>query len=259
MSPPVSSTPQPRHAPIVLIPGLRGIVGGQRRTYTREYFPGVGPYLMSQGYQVHLANLSPTASIAKRARELDEILTREVGHSRVHLIGHSLGGLDGRYLISVLGQAERILSLTTIGTPHRGTPFADWMITKFSHMFCPILRAVRMSYDAYFDLTTSACQQFNADVRNVPSVRYFSVAGVCEGRWLGPEWRVPARIVARHEGPNDGVVSVASATWGEHTEVWTGDHLNLVNRPNRIMRRDGAWFDRSADYGRLIGRLAAIE
>jgi triacylglycerol lipase len=57
---------------------------------------------------------------------------------------------------------------------------------------------------------------------------------VCEKPWLGPEWVLPYQIVNRAEGPNDGVVSVASAKWGEHTDLWDGDHLNLVNWPNRM-------------------------
>ena len=71
------------------------------------------------------------------------------------------------------------------------------------------------------------------------------------------EWAVPYHIVGRAEGPNDGVVSVASATWGVRTNVWAGDHLNLVNWPNRKARRRGVWRDRAADYGRLVRELHA--
>src|SRR5262249_5187529 len=38
----------------------------------------------------------------------------------VHVFAHSMGGLDARYMISRLGMAKRVLSLTTIATPHRG-------------------------------------------------------------------------------------------------------------------------------------------
>ena len=85
---------------------------------------------------------------------------------------------------------------------------------------------------------------------NVPGVRYFAVAGRCDRAWVGPEWLVPYSIVNEAEGPNDGVVSVASATWGEHTDLWDGDHLNLVNWPNRIARKRGMWVNLAPDYGR---------
>jgi triacylglycerol esterase/lipase EstA (alpha/beta hydrolase family) len=39
------------------------------------------------------------------------------------------GGLDGRYLISKLKpRSFKVVSLTTIATPHRGSPFADYFI-----------------------------------------------------------------------------------------------------------------------------------
>src|SRR4029079_1173297 len=109
---------------------------------------------------------------------------------------------------------------------------------------------------AFFDLTTLGCRRFNEEVPDAPGVRYLSVAGVCERPWMGPEWRVPSAIVNRAEGPNDGVVSVASAMWGEHTDVWEGDHLNLVNWPNRIARRRGLWQALAPDHGRIVRRVA---
>jgi triacylglycerol lipase len=247
-------------APIVLIHGLCGFdrLFACRRP-AREYFPGVRQRLEAAGRTVLVPRVSPTAGITTRAAELRAYLTREFGSRRVHLIGHSMGGLDARYLISALGFDRQVLSLTTVGTPHRGSPFADWGIGQFERFISPILRRAGIPDDAFFDLTTEACRLFNVRVPDAVGVRYFSVAGVCEKAWLGPEWRLPARIVGRAEGPNDGVVSVASAAWGERTEVWAGDHLNLVNWPNRRMQKAGEWRDRCDDYGRLLGRLAAVE
>ena len=65
-------------------------------------------------------------------------------------------------------------------------------------------------------------------------------------------------ITSRAEGPNDGVVSVASATWGESLDVWPGDHLNLINWPNRRAMRRGVWVDRTVLYGQLIHKLADL-
>lgn len=45
----------------------------------------------------------------------------------VNFVAHSMGGLDCRYLISTIQPTSyKPLSLTTIGTPHRGSPFMDW-------------------------------------------------------------------------------------------------------------------------------------
>ena len=47
----------------------------------------------------------------------------------VHIIAHSMGGLDSRTLIARnlhgLSDPGRIASLTTVSTPHRGSPVAD--------------------------------------------------------------------------------------------------------------------------------------
>ena len=46
--------------------------------------------------------------------------------TRAHLIAHSRGGTDARWVIVQPGMAEKIASLTTIGTAHRGTTFMSW-------------------------------------------------------------------------------------------------------------------------------------
>ncbi len=247
-------------APVVFVHGLCGF---DRlfvcRRPVKEYFPGLRESLEADGNRILIPRLSPTSSITVRAAELAAFIKREVGSQPVHLIGHSMGGLDARYAVSKLGLERQVLSLTTVGTPHRGSPFADWALSRFARFITPVLRSVGLTSDALFDLRTDRCAKFNEDVPNVPGVRYASVAGVCAKPWLGPEWAFSSWIVSRGEGPNDGVVSVRSATWGERTDVWTGDHLNLVNWPNRLMQRAGCWTDRAADYRKIIAQLCYID
>ena len=242
-------------ASIVLVHGLCGL----HRTYApllvKDYFPGIREHLESAGRRVFSASVSPTGGILRRALDLKKYIEREVPVGPVHLIGHSLGGLDARYAIAKLGLESRVLSLTTVGTPHRGSSFADWGWKRLSRFAVPFLRLIGIPHEAFADLRTESCLRFNEDVPNVPGVRYASVAGVCEKSWVGPEWALPYRIVGRAEGPNDGVVSVASAAWGERHDVWPGDHLNLVNWPNRLAKRRGQWNDRAADYANLLSRV----
>jgi triacylglycerol lipase len=247
-------------APVVLVHGVSGfgrLFGG--RQPQRESFPGVRDYLEAVGNRVFTPRVSPTATIATRAAELRAYVNRELGGQPFHLIGHSLGGLDGRYLISRLGFDTQVLSLTTVGTPHRGTTFADWGVMRLSKFFSPLLRAVGWGDDCFFDLTTDACRRFNEHTPDVPGVRYFSVAGVCEKPFLGMGWRLSAGVVRRAEGANDGIVSVTSASWGERVDVWEGDHLNLVNWPNKRMRKAGEWTDRRERYGQLMWQLRECE
>jgi triacylglycerol lipase len=243
--------------PIVLVHGLLGF--SAVRVFGKpllKYFHGIEDALESAGNRVLGAGLSPTAGIAQRAAELRTFLNREVPSGPVHILAHSMGGLDARYMISKLGMESRVLSLTTIGTPHRGSPFADWGVRRLSLTLKPIARLFDLPDQAFFDLTTESCRAFNADVPDVSSVRYFSVAGRCSDAWLAAEWLFPHTVVSQPEGDNDGLVSVTSATYGEASEVWDGDHLSLINWPNRVAQRNGCWQDRTAQYAGLICRLA---
>jgi triacylglycerol lipase len=244
-------------SPVVLVHGLLGF---DRLTLARrpvlEYFPGIADHLRAGRNRVYSARLSPTAGVGRRAAELRDFILARVPNEPVHVIAHSMGGLDARYMVSRLGMERNVLSLTTVGTPHRGSPIADWGVRCLDRLVRPVFRLFGWCCDAFYDLTTMACAAFNATVPDSPRVRYFSVAGRCEGSWLGPGWRFPWGIVRKTEGENDGVVSVASASYGESTEIWAGDHLNLVNWPNMQARCRGLWRDRAHDYGRLVRRLA---
>ena len=254
----MAQSPIPKlNAPIVLVHGLCGFdrLYAFRRV-VKDYFPGIREELEAAGNRVFAARVSPTAGVARRAADLKRFIDREVPSGPVHVIGHSMGGLDARYMVSRLGMHDRVLSLTTVGTPHRGTAFADWGVSRFARLFEPLLRFLCIPAEAFRDLTTAGCARFNDEVPDAPGVRYASVAGACDPAWIGFEWRLPYRMVQRAEGPNDGVVSVASAAWGEHAEVWPGDHLNLVNWPNRHARRRGQWPAIAPDYGRVVRRLA---
>lgn len=62
-------------------------------------------------------------SAERAAREI-ELAARESGEDRVDVVGHSLGGLVATYALKRLDQGERIRSVITLGTPHRGSPIA---------------------------------------------------------------------------------------------------------------------------------------
>jgi triacylglycerol lipase len=53
--------------------------------------------------------------------EAIEKLAANTGYERVHVIGHSLGGLIARYYVQRLGGDARVHTLVTLGTPHSGT------------------------------------------------------------------------------------------------------------------------------------------
>jgi pimeloyl-ACP methyl ester carboxylesterase len=119
----------PRH-PIVLCHGLFGFdkIGPNALPSLQiHYWRGIQEALRRMGAEVYVARVSRADTIAQRASQLDQALWRTLAGRKINLIAHSMGGLDGRYLITHLRpRTYRICSLTTISTPHRGSPFMDW-------------------------------------------------------------------------------------------------------------------------------------
>lgn len=242
---------------IVLVHGLLGFDELKLCGWTvASYFPGIPQFLGGAGNRVLTARVGMTHGIADRAAQLKGFLDEKLPDEPVHIIAHSMGGLDARYMIAKLGMADRVLSLTTIGTPHRGTSFADWGIRRFERVLKPLFDLLAIPRQAFYDLTTESCRRFNEEVPDSPQVRYLSVAGRHTNDWRSLRWQFFHHMVEKLEGPNDGIVSLASAQWGADHEVWDGDHLSLVNWPDPASLATGRWQDRTPQYGQLICRLA---
>jgi triacylglycerol lipase len=79
------------------------------------------------GADVIITAVPSTGSITSRAEQLDRFLQVKALGRGINFMAHSMGGLDCRHLITHLKPVEYTpLSLTTIATPHRGSPFMDW-------------------------------------------------------------------------------------------------------------------------------------
>lgn len=230
-----------------------------------EYFRGIPEALTMAGNRVHVARLSPVGTIAKRAHQLSEFLREQVGVEPVHLFAHSMGGLDSRYLISQMGGVDRVKSLTTIGTPHRGSCVADVAlgILPSSNSLLNFFRGFGLDIGAIHDLSTTKALEFNALTPDAKGVYYRSVMGEFDPLWAAKMRLLPHRyltipLLTAREGPNDGMVSVESARWGTTQELWKGDHFNLVNWNVREKDPEGIHPDRREDYLRLVQDLAKL-
>src|SRR5579864_7575531 len=112
-------------SPIVLAHGLFGFERiGVGRLTVASYFRGIPQSLRADGNRVFSAQVPPIAGVALRARRLGEQIEAAFPGEAVHLIGHSMGGLDARLLAADPDWSGRVLSLTTIATPHLGTILA---------------------------------------------------------------------------------------------------------------------------------------
>lgn len=129
---------------VYLSPGMFGF--GRLASY--DYFghlkAGLSERLRARGddAEIHVVHVAPTASIRRRALTLTEAVASTCGgpdSGPIHLLGHSTGGLDGRLVASPsvalgvppekLAWRPRLASVTTMNTPHFGTPLASFFTT----------------------------------------------------------------------------------------------------------------------------------
>lgn len=186
--------------------------------------------------------------------------TRTKDLPRINIIAHSMGGLDARYMAAhVPPRHATVQSVVTVSTPHRGSAIAEAVLERTpSWALTP--STLLGSGRALEQLTRRYVQgTFNPGVPNRPGVAYLSYGaemtpppsgGGTSSSW-SPIWdigsagslaygglqmplRVTWRALDEAEGPNDGLVSVESARWGEYAGTLVGvSHLDLINWTNR--------------------------
>lgn len=184
-----------------------------------QYFKGIKPHLEAAGFTVSHPNQDFAGHVEFRAEQLrnrvDEVLA-STGAAKVHIIAHSMGGLDARHMIvNKEGMADKVASLTTIGTPHLGTVLADEIVNHGGVLLTEVLRPV-INVDGLEDLTTSACEQFNTDAehREATNPVLYQAFAASENRNMVFAPLVAAWMLIRdHEGRNDGLVSFKSQQW----------------------------------------------
>jgi len=238
--------------PIVLAHGLLGFGElGVGRDNAKYYFKGVREDLTRLGYNVFITKVGDRDGIAVRAEQLKRSINR-ITSGKVNIIAHSMGGLDARYMISHLGMAKRVASLTTIATPHRGSSYADWAV-KNAGAAIKLLKVLGIQMQAILDLTTEACRRFNETTPDAPGVKYISYSGSQPHEKICSYLRLPHKIIFKAEGPNDGLVSVRSAKWGEYRGNIPADHLNQICRKGLFEKHEE--FDGLRFYRKLAEDL----
>jgi len=263
---------------IALVHGILGF----REKFGIEYFRGVAEHLTAKGHKVIPPILDPTRGIEDRGGQLRDQIDAALANGvldpgqKTHIFAHSMGGLDSRWILSPANpnaiQAP-IRSLTTISTPHLGSPIADLIDTPeklapfgqlpfgpHPNLLQPALDALGISLDGLRNLTTAYCTQFSQTYVNNPAVAYFSVAGV------GRESSLPTcalfllfhqYILALTGEPNDGLVTLTSAQWGSFNgNTWPADHADEVG--TNLDTLEATQFPWLAKYDLMVSAVEAL-
>ncbi|KAJ2919292.1 hypothetical protein MD484_g1175, partial [Candolleomyces efflorescens] len=226
--------------PVVFCHGLLGFdsvtIGPAIAPLEVTHWRGIKEVLEQNGNEVLITRVPATSSPIDRAKVLEEKISAVYPGRKVHLIGHSMGGLDCRYLTSHLTDRKfTVLSVTTIATPHRGSSFADHFLHSIGkHRLPQLISMLELLPNgggdgkAFESLTLESMKQFNEETPDVPGVKYFSWGAVYEPGLIDT-WKYPHSVILEKEGPNDGLVSIESAKWGTYLgTLHQVNHLDLV-------------------------------
>ncbi|KAG8712992.1 hypothetical protein FRC11_013630 [Ceratobasidium sp. 423] len=301
--------------PIVFCHGLFGFdtitLGPSFAPLSIPHWRGISEVLAAAGADVLVTRVPATSAVPARAAVLRKKISEVYPGRDVHLIGHSMGGLDCRYLAHQLmkeaestGEQEgteaaedstpiqrggeyrreggperaadeedkavlaaelkrkglppfRVLSVTTIATPHRGSAFADYFLSTLGRKNIPGFVSLMEKLPigggdgkAFESLTLDSMRQFNEETPDDPNVHYFSWGskfepGVLDALGFG----FSHKIILQKEGPNDGLVSVKSARWGTYLGTLDGvNHLELVGWVNEARNTITEWMGGEANF-----------
>lgn len=247
---------------VVMVHGIlgfddtNGLAGG-----LVKYWGGLDQYLRNQGAKVTTPGSSAMNSIQVRAGQIKTHLNTWMpanGCTKVHLIGHSQGGLVARYLVSNLAYSTKVSSVTTVNSLHKGAPMADIVLSVIPSWLQPFTNSAMslLGRLVYRDgrpqdviamgksLTVSYSTSFSNATPNKSGVKYWSYG--TKMAWADPiqhpimaltypiTWA--GGLFYGMGTSNDGVVPYSSQSWG----TWKGspstnwyatgiDHLQATN------------------------------
>ncbi len=251
--------------PLLMVHGL-----GFRDWRYFNYWGRIPKELIKNGAKVYYGNQEACAAVVTNAEEIRRKIleiTEETGCEKVNIIAHSKGGLDSRYAITKLGMADYVASLTTVGTPHRGSQITD-LANKLPDSFYRKVavfmdKRVRGFGDKNPDFYT-ACHQFNSDyaekfneeVPDSEKVYYQSYASVMKNA-LSFGLLSATYLMLKKFGRNDGLVTEESAKWGNFRGTYESKGVRGISHGDTIdlAREDYKGYDPREEYVKIIADL----
>ena len=232
-----------------------------------DYFHGVSAHLAGR-HETLFPFVPPFGTAEERARVLADAIDQKFRQGPVHIIAHSMGGLDGRVLIARnhhgLSDPGRIASLTMLSTPHRGSPIADLLagpkpggLRRLTYeLISQTIAGLGIPAGAIANLTTESASRVPDVATSHAHIRYRSYAATGRPRTPPTCFLLALTHHYIHEvtgEENDGAVAVGSAKYGEFQEPpWRCDHFDMIGHN---LDGVGPRFDHLAHIDAIIERL----
>lgn len=236
-----------------------------------NYWGRIPKELRKHGATLHYGNQEAWGTVENNAQFLKARvleIVNQTGCEKVNIIAHSKGGLDARYMISKLEMGGYVASLTTLGTPHRGTRIIDTIFRlpkgvfkafgKVLNKYCRLIGDKNPDvFTAVEQLSVTSCEKFNKEVPNVETVYYQSYATVMNHMFSDYVLAIPWLLLRLAEGKNDGLVSIESAKWGEFKGILKNTCSRGISHGDIIdlRRNDYKGFDAREQFVDIISDL----
>jgi triacylglycerol lipase len=236
-----------------------------------NYFRGLRDHLAQTGVNALFPQVPPTANCNVRAGVLADAIQRAYPDGPIHIIAHSMGGLDSRTLIGRnfqgLSNPGRIASLTTLSTPHRGSPIADLLVGPrpdderriLYEGISQALRLLGIDIGALANLTTQEASTIPDVAQTHQHIRYrsFFASGRPGQRPTSVALALMHKYVLAVTGQeNDGLVAEDSSKYGEFQKpFWPCDHADMVGHNLDTADLGLFQFDHLAAFDAVISGL----
>lgn len=237
--------------PLLMVHGM-----GFRDNRVIGYWGRIPKALEKCGAEVFFGGQDSNGSIEGNAAQLKktiEAVLRQTGAEKVNIIAHSKGGLEARYLISTMGMADKVASLTTISTPHNGSVTVDRLMDIVPQ---PLVKLGCGVTDLWFRIlgdkspdTYSAVNSFktnSADIFNIknpdsPDGYYqscaFAMKKPTSDIFMSWTWLA----VNRFEGENDGLLAPRAAKWTNFMGTFYGSDGRGISHCDEVDMRRAAF------------------
>ncbi|MCL2230207.1 MAG: hypothetical protein FWC01_03870 [Treponema sp.] len=216
----------PLKYPVILV---HGIVAHDRWDFF-SFWGRIPSILEERGVRVFFGNTDSWGTYESNAAILKETIDavlQSTNSEKVNIIAHSKGGLDSRYFLWKYDYGDKVASLTTMSTPHRGAEIADvvWeqriVHTEFGMKILKLFGEMYGDqnpdlYNVGYALSTDNMEKFNEEVVLDHRVYFQSIYSVIRRSTDDLMFYNSHRYIKRITGENDGVVSEHSAAWGEN-------------------------------------------
>lgn len=202
------------------------------------YFRGVVPALTTAGHRVLSPSLPPQGGVLKRADALARFLAdpKACPGERLHLVAHSMGGLDALLALHHHPEATaRVRSVVAIGTPFRGSPVADALVQLPTAMLGPLGALQQLALlplgAALKDLSTEEAMVLTHSAPPRLNVRWITIAGTdAREQTDNTLFKALSQLPLFQGQRNDGLVPRGSTRLqgAEEWPEWPADHSQLA-------------------------------